>query len=261
MKFNPADFYWCKYDSDRATNITYKNKTLRIAKGMILGVCELRGQMDEIVFLDESSFRLPRAECDKLMTKVKAYRGKVVFLSEKAAKPAKSDKPKVKPAKIQPVVVKLQISESDASKEVKTLLLKSGIRLSDLKSGGPVARAKQVLRIGKFLKDDAQGIRVLNYLKSKFSADPRFVAELEKVQFKQTAIKVQPVEPPKKPMRTILAPTHKLRLQDIDFPESSDMADTDIPQEYLDRADSSEQKRGQTKVFIHVDTCAFSKKE
>lgn len=254
MKFNPSDFYWCKYSSERATNIQYKNKTFRIVLGTILGVCELRGQIDEVVLLDGSSFRLPRSECDKLMTKVKSYKGRVVFDSEK------TDKPVVKTKSVtRPVVVKPQSPDEDVLKETRTLLLKAGIRLSDLKTGGPIARAKQVLRIGKFLKDDAQGIRVLKYLKSKFASDSRFVAELEKIQFKQTAIKLQQVEAPKKPVRTIISPEHKLRLQDVEFPEVSDMADVDIPQEYLDRANSSEQKhkRGQTKVFVHMDTFAY----
>ncbi len=262
MKFNPADFYWCKYDSDRATNIKYKNKTFRIVKGMVLGVCELRGQVDEVVLLDETSFRMPRSECDKLMTKVKAYRGKIVFDSEKTAKPAAVSKPKTdKPPRIQPIVVKQESQARTTAKEVAALLRKAKISLDDLKTGGPKARAKRVQSLSPYLVDDAQGVRVLKYLKSYFSYDSRFVAELDSVSFKQTAIKVQQVEKPAQPTRTIIAPTHKLKLQDIEFPESSDMADTDIPQEFLDRANSSAQKpkRGQTKVFVHMDEAAYVK--
>lgn len=263
MKFNPADFYWCKYDSDRATNIKYKNKTFRIVKGMVLGVCELRGQVDEVVLLDESSFRMPRSECDKLMTKVKAYRGKVVFDSEKAVKPAAVPAPKPKadkPTRIQPIVVKQESEARTTAKEVAALLRKAGTSLVDLKTGGPKARAKRVHGIGQYLVDDAQGIRVLKYLKSHFAYEPRFVAELDSISFKQTAIKVKPVEKPAQPTRTIIAPTHKIKLQDIEFPESSDMADTDIPQEFLDRANSSAKpKRGQTRVLVHMDTLAYVK--
>lgn len=264
MKFNPADFYWCKYDSDRATNIQYKNKTFRIVKGMVLGVCELRGQVDEVVMLDETSFRMPRSECDKLMTKVKAYRGKIVFDSEKTAKPAVVATPKTKtdkPQRIQPIVVKQESQARTTAKEVASLLRKAKISLDDLKTGGPKARAKRVQSLSPYLVDDAQGVRVLKYLKSYFSYDSRFVAELDSVSFKQTAIKVQQVEKPAQPTRTIIAPTHKLKLQDIEFPEASDMADTDIPQEFLDRANSSAQKpkRGETKVLIHMDDAGYVK--
>lgn len=262
MKFNPADFYWCKYDSDRATNIQYKNKTFRIVKGMVLGVCELRGQVDEVVMLDETSFRMPRSECDKLMTKVKAYRGKIVFDSEKTAKPAVVATPKTdKSKRIQPIVVKQESQARTTAKEVAALLRKAKISMDDLKTGGPKARAKRVQSLGPYLVDDAQGVRVLKYLKSHFSYDSRFVAELDTVSFKQTSIKVQQVEKPAKPTRTIIAPTHKLKLQDVEFPEASDMADTDIPQEFLDRANSSAQKskRGETKVFVHLDEAAFVK--
>lgn len=257
MKFNLANYYWCKYDSDRATNIKYKNKTFRIVKGMVLGVCELRGQVDEVVMLDESSFRMPRSECDKLMTKVKAYRGKIVFDSEKV-KPAvpKADTKPPKPVSPKPGVTDRAVQvapgqqqdQRSVAKEVTALLRKTGARLDDLKTGGPKARAKRVQNIGKYLIDDAQGIRVLKYLKNYFAYEPRFVAELDQIQFKQTAIKVQPVEKQPQPIRTIIAPTHKIRLQDIDFPEASDMADTDIPQEFLDRANSSYQTKRVSKM-------------
>lgn len=87
----PEKFYWVRYDSDRATNVAIKDRKVKIVKGDLFGVRQVRGSdKDELMLADGTVFRLAINLSDRLVSKAKQYKGKLPK-PKTAAAPAVKD--------------------------------------------------------------------------------------------------------------------------------------------------------------------------
>lgn len=134
---DPKKFYWMRYAQDRATNVTVKGETLKITKGTLFGVREVRGSTtDEILLRDGTRFRLEIKKSDILMNRSKPFNGKVKLdtPAKPAAKKPKSSSPVRVKKKSEPEI-KIKVGpKPTVSKLVPTLNGKGPVkvRLSDV---------------------------------------------------------------------------------------------------------------------------------
>ena len=86
---DPKKYYWMRYASDRATSVTVKGEKVRIVKGDLFGVREVKGKEDdEVMLLNNVVFRLSIPKSEVLMNRSKEYKGAIKSPKTLPAKPA-----------------------------------------------------------------------------------------------------------------------------------------------------------------------------
>lgn len=124
-------YYWMRYAAERATNVTIKSSTAKIAKGDLFGVRELRGkQEDEVLLSDGTKFRLSIQKSDVLMGKSKVYKGKPPTKAPTVVRsPVKLKAPVKTPAK---KLVKSIVKKPSAKKVITSPVKLSSVEMPDV---------------------------------------------------------------------------------------------------------------------------------
>jgi hypothetical protein len=134
-----SKFYWMRYTSDRSTNVTLPNFKIRIQKGHLFGVREVRGSnTDEVALVDGTRFRLDVKKSDVLMSRAKDFKGKIPVEQKKTAKkptavkqtakPKSTQKPKASPKSVPKIVISKKLNP----KITKITQTKDRIKLSEV---------------------------------------------------------------------------------------------------------------------------------
>lgn len=204
-----AKFYWMRYASDRATVVTVKNEKVRIVKGDLFGVRELKGKdYDLVLLVDGSTFKLSIQKSDLLLDRGKEYRGKLPVIGAKA--PAKAPAKKVV-----------------ALNKFEKLLAKVGFVGKRIAATTPAV----ALKIMNSLANDAERIEFKKWLLSKCEKGSQKYKGIQAIIVGNKVVTKQ--KSATKSLRKGSDSPVNVKLSDIDLPDEDDFTDPDVPHEFL----------------------------
>lgn len=226
MAANASKYYWMRYASDRATIVKTEAGSVRIERGELFGVRELKGKdMDEVVIAKTGVvFRLVIDKSEKLMDRSKEFKGKTPTIAQ-AQKTPKTPKtqPVEKVIKDRRVVVAPSVQQT-ADKAMNALLRKEKLTVDALTK----VNVARLLRNVADTADDATALRLKKWLMDKVKPTLRTFLDTFNV-VEQKPVKVEPI---KKQPKTHAPKTTKLKLSEVDMPEIDDFVDDELPSEF-----------------------------
>lgn len=232
----PDKYYWMRYSIDRAINLAVGDERIKIVKGDLFGVREVRGKdFDEIMLITGQTFRLSIPKSELLMNRAKEFRGAVrIKASVKAApKPAKkvaAAKPKAKTV-ISPALKERAVSPTGKNPNEKKYL---GLMK---KVGGH--KLSHIVAAMDLLGDDAERIDFKAWVLTKLQRGTNKYGEVLKLSAKRVAKGPKILVSPTQKSRVTKLIQHQplgkqpmLKLSEIEMPTIDDFTDHELPAEF-----------------------------
>lgn len=211
LSIDAKNFYWMRYVSERATTAVVKGEKVRIVKGDLFGVKEIRGKDYDLVLLtDGATFRLSIPKSELLMDRGKEYRGKLPQLKS-------AQKPVAKPAAKKVVVLN----------KFEKLLAKVGFVGTRVAATTPAV----ALKIMNGLADDAERIAFKKWLLSKMEKGSTKYKQVEAIIVGGKKV-AKPKAATKATLRKGSNSPVNVKLSDVDLPDEDDFTDHDVPHEF-----------------------------
>lgn len=233
---NVDRYYWMRYASERATNVVVKDEKVKISRGDLFGVREMRGKdFDEIMLITGQTFRLSIPKSELLMNRAKEFRGAVrikvpVKAAPKPAKRAVTAKPKAKTV-ISPTLKERAVSPTGKNPNEKKYL---GLMK---KVGGH--KLSHIVAAMDLLGDDAERIDFKAWVLTKLQRGTNKYGEVLKLSAKRVAKGPKILVSPTQKSRVTKLIQHQplgkqpmLKLSEIEMPTIDDFTDHELPAEF-----------------------------
>ena len=229
-------YYWMRYASERATNVVVKDEKVKISRGDLFGVREMRGKdFDEIMLITGQTFRLSIPKSELLMNRAKEFRGAVrikapVKAAPKPAKKVAAAKPKAKTV-ISPTLKERAVSPTGKNpNEKKYLALMK-------KVGGH--KTSHIAAAMDMLKDDAERLDFKQWVLTKLERGTEKYGKVLAMSVKRKAQGPKIIVSPAQKSRVTKLIQHQpvgkqpmLKLSEIEMPTIDDFTDHELPEEF-----------------------------
>lgn len=229
---NPARYYWMRYASERATNVVVSDGKVKISRGDLFGVREIRGKdFDEVMLITGQTFRLSIPKSELLMNRGKEYRGAVRL------KPASKAKTPAKPQKTaKKVVVSPTIKQRSVTPSGKHPNEKKYLALMK-KVGGH--KTSHIASAMDMLKDDAERLDFKQWVLTKLERGTEKYGKVLAMSVKRKAPGPKIIVSPAQKSRITKLIQHQpigkqpmLKLSEIEMPTIDDFTDHELPEEF-----------------------------
>lgn len=228
---NPARYYWMRYASERATNVVVSDGKVKISRGDLFGVREIRGKdFDEVVLITGQTFRLSIPKSELLMNRGKEYRG-AIRLKLAAKAPAKVQKMAAKKVVVSPTIKQRAVTPTGKHpNEKKYLALMK-------KVGGH--KTSHIAAAMDLLKDDAERLDFKQWVLTKLERGTEKYGKVLAMSVKRKVAGPKIIVSPAQKSRVTKLIQHQpigkqpmLKLSEIEMPTIDDFTDHELPEEF-----------------------------
>ena len=229
---NADRYYWMRYASERATNVVVRDEKVKISRGDLFGVRELRGKdFDEVMLITGQTLRLSIPKSELLMNRAKEYRG-AVRLKVPAKPPVKKAPAKPK----QKVVVSPTIKSRQVTPTGKNPNEKKYLALMK-KVGGH--KTSDIIKAMDLLGDDAERIDFKQWVLTKLERGTEKYGKVLKLSAKREPKGPKIIVSPAQKSRVTKLIQHQpigkqpmLKLSEVEMPTIDDFTDHELPAEF-----------------------------
>ena len=232
---NPARYYWMRYASERATNVVVSDGKVKISRGDLFGVREIRGKdFDEVMLITGQTLRLSIPKSELLMNRAKEYRG--VVRLKVLPKPVKKAAPAAKKVAAKKVVISPAIQQRAVKPTGKNPNEKKYLGLMKKVGGHKLSHIEAAMGL---LADDAERLDFKQWVLTKLERGTTKYGNVLKMSVKRAPNGPKIVVSPKQASRVTKLIQHQplgkqpmLKLSEIEMPTIDDFTDHELPQEF-----------------------------
>jgi hypothetical protein len=230
---NADRYYWMRYASERATNVVVRDEKVKISRGDLFGVRELRGKdFDEVMLITGQTLRLSIPKSELLMNRGKEYRGAVrLKLEAKTKVPAKVQKTAMKKVVVSPTIKQRTVTPSGKHQNEKKYLALMK------KVGGH--KTSHIVAAMDLLKDDAERLDFKQWVLTKLERGTEKYGKVLAMSVKRKAAGPKIIVSPAQKSRVTKLIQHQpigkqpmLKLSEIEMPTIDDFTDHELPEEF-----------------------------
>ena len=232
---NADRYYWMRYASERATNVVVRDEKVKISRGDLFGVRELRGKdFDEVMLITGQTLRLSIPKSELLMNRAKEYRGAVRL--KVPPKPVKKAAPAAKKVAAKKVVISPAIQQRSVKPTGKNQNEKKYLGLMK-KVGGH--KLSHIVAAMDLLADDAERLDFKQWVLTKLERGTNKYGAVLKLSVKREPKGPKILVSPKQASRVTKLIQHQplgkqpmLKLSEIEMPTIDDFTDHELPEEF-----------------------------